>query len=120
MRTVYIADDGKEFDDPCDCELYEGILCHKEVYGIEFYDAEGKPFHIQPGNEFDDDIYQKTEELIVHNKKELECLQWLTESCGWCEFDSITSPGRWKRFLTDEFFHNGEYRKIRNKKRVGD
>jgi len=116
MRTVYIADDGKEFDDLLDCESYEGILQHKEIYNIEFYDAEGKPFHIQLGNEFDDDIYQKTEELIVHNKREVECLHWISEYCGWCEFDSITSPGRWKRFITDEFFHNGEYRKVRNKK----
>ena len=38
MRTVYIADDGKEFDNEFDCEHHEWMLNHTNLKYIKIYD----------------------------------------------------------------------------------
>lgn len=38
MRTVYIADDGKEFDNEFDCEHHEWMLNHPNLKYIKIYD----------------------------------------------------------------------------------
>ena len=38
MRTIYIADDGKEFDNEFECEYYEWTLNHPNLKYIKIYD----------------------------------------------------------------------------------
>ena len=40
MRTVYIADDGKEFDDEWECKDYEWKLNHHHLNDVRFYDKD--------------------------------------------------------------------------------
>ena len=42
MRTVYIADDGREFSDMYDCKDYEFMLNHPCLNNVYFYDKDGE------------------------------------------------------------------------------
>lgn len=42
MRTVYIADDGKQFEDEYECEHHEFKLKHPHLQTIEAYNKDGK------------------------------------------------------------------------------
>ena len=96
MRILYIADDGTQFDDYDACEAYEALLGHEAIYNIKFDDGKHS-YKVKRGDEFDDSVYQRAEKVYVETEKELEDFQWLTKECGWCEFEQITSPGKWVR-----------------------
>lgn len=105
MRVLYIADDGTEFTNEYDCEMYEDLKHYPSQFTIDFYDAKGRLYRMQPNlneKEFDE-IYQKAEKVIIHNQSEFEALVYLTNIGGWCEFDDITGPGTWVR--KPEFGH---------------
>ena len=110
MKVIYIADDGKQFDDPWECEAYEELRKHPYIYGITFADH-GEEYHIVYGNEFEDSIYNYADGILIHNERELVDLQWLADYCGWCEFQQIDSPGIWKR--TQIGFGDGKWEKVR-------
>ena len=101
MRCVYIADDGREFDDEYDCEMYEGALLHPNLLNITFYNECGESYKIRHHNINDDAIYDTCERIDIHNDKEAADLRWLAEECGWCEFYEITSMGVWERHTDD-------------------
>ena len=42
MRTVYIADDGKQFEDEYECEHHEFELKHPHLQTIEAYNKDGE------------------------------------------------------------------------------
>ena len=44
MRIVYIADDGKEFDNEFECEHYEWLQNHPNLKYIKCYNEDGKLF----------------------------------------------------------------------------
>lgn len=44
MRTIYIADDNKEFDDEFECKRYEWLLKHPHLKDIKCYDKDGNLF----------------------------------------------------------------------------
>ena len=117
MRIVYIAEDGTEFSNVWDCEEYEALLSHQEIYNIMFFDLMGNKTFIKHGDEFNDDLYNYAEKIIIRSQKELECLKWITDYCGWCEFEDITSPGVWIR---EENKESCGYIKDGKWKRVGD
>ena len=59
MKVLYIADDGKEFDDEFECEHYEWILNHPNLKDVKIYDKRtGELFDDIMSN---DDAYQITE-----------------------------------------------------------
>ena len=117
MRTIYIAEDGTEFNNVWDCEDYEALLSHQEIYNIAFFDEMSNKTFVKHGDEFNDDLYNYAEKIIVHNERELECLKWITDYCGWCEFEDITSPGTWIREVDEEVY---SYYKDSKWKKVGD
>ena len=98
MKIIYIADDGKHFDNEYDCKLYEDSLKYSELINIDFYDINNNLYHIQKDDIFNWNIYQNSEKVHIHDDKEFMCFQWLANEQGYCEFqDSITSPGVWIR-----------------------
>jgi hypothetical protein len=99
MRVIYVADDGKEFDNEYDCERYEDLQHYPSQFTIDFYDDKDRLYHLQPSldDKGFDEIYQKAEKVIIHNQSEFEALAHLTNIYGWCEFDDITGPGTWVR-----------------------
>ena len=62
MRVVYIADDGKEFDNEFDCEHYEWMLNHPNLKYIKIYDN-------RTGELFDDimtdDAYNYGDKVVI-------------------------------------------------------
>ena len=98
MKIIYIADDGKQFDNENECYSYETGLKFSEVINIDFYDKNSNIYHIDKNDMFNDKYYNKSEAINIHNNAELICLRWLANECGWCEFtDYISEPGFWIR-----------------------
>ena len=110
MKIIYIADDGKQFDDQWECEWYEELQKHPHIYGIKFYENDLE-FQIDHWKEDDDSYYNHADGILIHNERELEDLQWLADCCGWSEFQQIDSPGMWKRIQIS--FCNGKWEKVR-------
>jgi len=61
MRTIYIADDNKEFDDEFECERYEWLLKHPHLKDIKCYDKDGNLF----ADIMDDDTYNYSVKIVV-------------------------------------------------------
>ena len=92
MRTIYIADDGKEFDDEFECEHYEWMLNHPNLKYIKIYDN-------RTGELFDDimtdDAYNYGDKVVIPTEFALKDLHdWATYS-GYCYFHQITEVGTW-------------------------
>lgn len=91
MRVIYIADDGKEFDDEFDCQNYEWKLNHPHLKDICFYDKDNKVL----GNIFLQETYETTERIVVPNKDALNDLQELANYYGFCCYEDINECGEW-------------------------
>ena len=92
MRTVYIADDGKEFDNEFNCEHHEWMLNHPNLKYIKIYDN-------RTGELFDDimtdDAYNYGDKVVIPTEFALKDLHdWATYS-GYCYFHQITEVGTW-------------------------
>ena len=91
MRVVYIADDGREFDDKYDCEDYEWKLNHPGLNDILMYDGDG--------NKLDDilsyDTYGSVMKIIIPNEKSLKDLKEFGCYTGFCCYVDINEPGEW-------------------------
>ena len=97
MRVVYIANDGTEFDDEWDCEVYEAGIKHTGLLDIEFYDVNNQLYQIDKLSVFDEWVYYKAEKVVIPTQKAYDDFAWLTEETGWCEWEDITEPGIWVR-----------------------
>ena len=91
MRVVYIADDGKEFDDEFECEEYEWILKHPHLKEIKCYDKIGKPLE----NIVSEDTYNRCERIVVPTEECVAELSELADYAGFCDYSDITEPGIW-------------------------
>lgn len=91
MRVIYIADDGKEFNDEYECKDYEWILNRPHLKDVHFYDAGGNELC----NIFSEDTYNKTEKIIVSNEIAVKTLQEFTDYTGYCAYESIDRCGEW-------------------------
>ena len=99
MRTIYLyeAFDGKRFDNEDECMNYEAVNFHPNVFKIIFIDKDNNIYPIDKNDIFNDNIYQKCEEIYIPNEESLKDLLWLAEECGWEEFYDFSKPGHWKR-----------------------
>lgn len=91
MKTVYIADDGKQFDDEFDCQNYEWQLNHKNFATIEFFDKDGNTVI----DVFSEKAYEKTEQVNIYNSESVEELQEFAADTGFGSYEDITEPGIW-------------------------
>ena len=99
MRTVYIADDGTQFDNEYECETYEFNLTISD-HNLKFYDAGGTLLDYPIT---DSRIYNLSEKVIVPDEQSLDVLRKISYANGWCEFDYIDSIGVWEyKDLTPE------------------
>lgn len=91
MRTIYIADDGKEFSDKYDCKDYEFLLDHPCLNNIHFYDKDGKRL-----NEIiSDDTYKNVIKIVVPDQEAVNALEELVEYIGYASYDDMSEPGTW-------------------------
>ena len=101
MRIIYESYDGSQFNSEEECLTYENSLKHSDLFSIVFFDRLDRPYTIRKDNMYDDEVYYRSEKIEIHNKKELNDLLWLSEECGWCEFEQITSIGSWIRLQSN-------------------
>ena len=91
MRVVYIADDGKEFDDEFECEDYEWSLNHPRLNDIHIYDETDDELR----DIFSEETYRCAEKIIVSDDETAKTLRDLGEYTGCCGYDGVTGPGKW-------------------------
>lgn len=91
MRTVYIANDGKEFSDEYDCKDYEFLLYHPCLKDVCFYDKEGERLK----EIISDDTYKNVVKIVVPNEEAVNALEELVEYIGYASYDDISEPGTW-------------------------
>ena len=72
MKVIYIADDGKEFDNEYDCESYEWKLNHTHLNEICFYDKDGNKLN----DAYSENTYNNAERIIVPNENAVKESLW--------------------------------------------
>ena len=99
MRKVYIADDGKKFDDEFECQDYEWQLNHPNIKEVHFLDKND--------NELKDimlvDTYLNVEKIIVTTDEAIQDLYELGDYMG-CDYKNIYKKGVWKFDVDKEEF----------------
>ena len=101
MRTIYIADDGKQFDDEFECLDYEWHLHHPFLKKIAFLDVNNNLII----NPFTDKAYSDINTVIVHNLNELQDLSEFIKYTGFLAYQDITEPGVWRWNDKEEKFY---------------
>ena len=92
MRTIYIADDGTEFDNYHECEYYEFTSKYPRVQNIVFLDINGNDV----SDPMSEDGYSSVETIIVPDREAVDQLNEIGEYTGFCCYEDITSAGTWK------------------------
>ena len=91
MKIIYIADDGKEFDDKWKCLDYEWMLSHPHLKDIVLYSEEDEILD----DLFDQETYEYVMKIIVPTDEAACDLRELGERNGWCAYEYIESAGTW-------------------------
>ena len=91
MKVLYIADDGKEFDNEWDCRNYEWKLNHSSLKDIYFYDKNNKLLE----DIFSEETYNVTEKIVVTTENQLNDLQEFADYYGFCCYEDINECGEW-------------------------
>lgn len=105
MRVVYIADDGKEFDNEFECEHHEWMLKHQNLKYIKIYNEEDELFE----DILSDDAYNYSRKVIVPTDLAAKELQDWAVYSGYCYFEHITESGIW---MYEEKGHDGKFVKV--------
>ena len=114
MKILYQAEDGTIFENEYACEDYENSLIHIHLYSIELFDENTCSYSFDKEHITDDDFYNHSEIIIIHDEDELKDFQWVTEYNGWCEWEDIDEPGLWKRISPEETYGDAEWKKGSN------
>lgn len=91
MKTLYIADDGKKFENEYECCNYEFGISHPHLKTIELYDRHGKKLT----NPLDDETYFNFTKIIIHSEEELTDLYDAADYTGFTGYYDIESSGTW-------------------------
>lgn len=91
MKTLYIADDGKKFENEYECCNYEFGISHPHLKTIELYDRHGKKLT----NPLDDETYFNFTKIIIHSEEELTDLYDAADYTGFTGYYDIKSSGTW-------------------------
>lgn len=91
MRTLYIADDGKQFEDEYECINYEFCISHPHLKTIELYDRNDEKLT----NPLDEDTYFNLTKIVVHSGEELMDLYDAADYAGFSVYYDIKDVGTW-------------------------
>ena len=91
MKIIYIADDGKQFDDEFECEHYEWILRHPSLKEIVCYNEDGEVLE----DIFAQDTYEYSMKIVVPTDEAAKELYELGRYMGFCCYEDIDSAGTW-------------------------
>ena len=93
MKVIYIADDGKEFDDEFECMDYEWLLNHPNLKDVKIYDKRnGELFNDIMSS---DDAYQYGDKVIIPTELALKEFHDWAEYGGYHDARQITEIGTW-------------------------
>ena len=100
MRTIYIADDNKEFDDEFECERHEWLLKHPHLKDIKCYGKDGNLFT----DIMDDDTYNYSVKIIVPTEECVKELHDVAEYTGFIYIIILPNlvHGYSKRMIIDQ------------------
>lgn len=96
IKTVYIADDGTQFDN--EEEAYYYVMKHNypELFKIKFYNEDWGLFYLDEKDYFNSDVFEYCDAVEIKDEKELKALHWFSQTFGPIEFYKyINSPGFW-------------------------
>lgn len=100
MRIIYIANDGKEFDDEYECANYEFKNELQNLDSIKLYDS--------AGNELKDPMrestYNTVHKIIVHSDEEIVELHAVAEYTGFHAYYDIKDVGTWIFYTSEDRF----------------
>lgn len=91
MRTIYIADDGTQFDNEFDCEDYEWKLSHPNLKDVHIFDKDGNEFE----DIFSEDAYNYSSKIVVSSDEAAKEMQDLANFTGYCYYEHINKAGEW-------------------------
>ena len=92
MKTIYIADDGTQFDDEYDCKDYEWRLNHTHLAEVHIFNKDG--FELE--DIFSEDTYNHSAKIVVESREALKDLQDLAAYTGYCQYEDVDKVGEWK------------------------
>ena len=88
MKTVYVADDGTEFESEKECREYEKKitdLIYEFGYSIHAYDEDGEPVELDDDPENWEDSFQKIEYIKFDSQKAIDVFLEQASSYGLCD-----------------------------------
>jgi hypothetical protein len=91
MRTIYIADDGTQFDDEFECEAYEWKLNHLNLKDVHAFNKDGIEFE----DIFSEETYNYSTKIVVSSDEAAKELQELARYTGYCCYEDIDKAGEW-------------------------
>lgn len=91
MKTLYIADDGKQFEDEYECINYEFDILHPHLKTIELYNGNNEKLT----DPLDEDTYSSFTKIIIHSEEELIDLYCAADYAGFTGYYDIKGVGTW-------------------------
>jgi hypothetical protein len=92
MRVIYIADDGKEFDNEYNCKDYEWKLNREGMdEGLHMYDINGDELT----DYLEASTYNQVMTITIDDEDALQYIKDVSKYTGFCEYDSIDKCGMW-------------------------
>lgn len=104
MKIIYIAEDGKEFDDELECEHYEWLFNHPHINEIQCYGKGG----VKLKDLLSEETYSLVMKIIVKSEEELKELHDLAIHTGFMCYRYITDIGTWVFDDKTEWFVKSE------------
>lgn len=91
MRTIYMAEDGVQFDDEFECEFYEWQLNHPFLKYIHMYDKDGNELD----DMFSEDTYGSVMKIVVPYDQSANDIRELADYTGYSYYGHISESGTW-------------------------
>lgn len=96
MKEIYIADDGRQFEDKEKCENYEYYeLKIPLIKNIEFLDEDNKKLSFKEEAKDEEEFFMNVEKIIIHSKEELNQFRIYARDCGFVSWQNIDAVGEW-------------------------
>lgn len=91
MRIIYVAYDGRVFENGFDCQMHEWKLDHPNLRCVQCYNKNNEELK----DIFSENTYYEVEKIIVPNDNTAKELQALGRYMGFSLYEFITESGEW-------------------------
>ena len=92
MKIVYVADDGKMFDNEYECGFYEWVINHPHIHNVSIFDENDNKLEYV----LTEDTYNKAMKIVIPNSETLKDFQDFADYTGYCAYDAIDQVGEWR------------------------